>query len=80
MTTISISMRQTVTVPDGAVVEVSPSGETTGIRLGDGRLVKPWMTLELHDGRGNTSDLGCDELEALDIEVAEDLVRAITTN
>lgn len=55
-------------VPGSASIYITPIGTIGGIRLADGRLVRPWMTWELEEVDGTHRDLTHDDLVALGFE------------
>lgn len=52
-------------VPGDASIEITPVGTIGGIKLADGRLVRPWITWEIQEADGTNRDLTFDELSAL---------------
>ena len=52
-------------VPGNATIEITPIGTIGGIKLADGRVVRPWITWEIQEADGTNRDLTFDELSAL---------------
>jgi len=52
-------------VPGDASIDITPIGTIGGIKLADGRLVRPWITWEIEETDGTHRDLTFDELSAL---------------
>lgn len=67
MTTITaiIDVREHTGVPGNATIKLTPIGTIGGIRLADGRHVRPWITWELEEADGTHRDLTFDELSEL---------------
>ncbi|MGB3472105.1 MAG: hypothetical protein WBA51_14900 [Erythrobacter sp.] len=67
MTTITaiIDVREHTAVPGNASIELTPIGTIGGIKLADGRLVRPWLNWEIEDFDGTHRDLTFDELSEL---------------
>lgn len=68
MAIIEITVTERIEIPDDAEIEYAPTGVASGVRLKDGRLVKPWIALELQaEDDGEAHDMSWDETEALGI-------------
>ena len=52
-------------VPGDASIDITPIGTIGGIKLADGRLVRPRLTWEIEETDGTHRDLTFDELSAL---------------
>lgn len=76
MAEMRITVSEIIEVPEGAEIAYAPTGLVSGIRLADGRVLKPWITYELEED-GEASDLGHDELTALGLDTGHDLERSI---
>jgi len=63
--TAIIDVREHTGVPGNATIELTPIGTIGGIRLADGRRVRPWITWELEEADGTHRDLTFDELSEL---------------
>lgn len=77
MTELSVTLQEKVSFPDGSTIEYAVTGNVSGVRLKDGRLVKPWICYEIEEDDGSTHDLRQDEMTALDIDAGLDLIRRI---
>lgn len=76
MKTIEITVRERIDVPDDASLEYAATGFACGIRLADGRIVKPWIALEIEeDDEGH--DMTSDELRAIGIDRDLDFERTL---
>ena len=75
---IDITLMTRIAIPDGSAVELSKlSGEAIGFRLPCGRIVRPWVSLEIEED--DPHDLAPAELDALGIgDPDEDLQRLIS--
>lgn len=67
MTTITaiVEVSEHTGVPGSASIDMTPVGTIGGIRLGDGRLVRPWITWEIEEADGSHRDLDHEELVEL---------------
>ena len=45
----SVSVTDVIGIPATATIAHSPNGNICGLRLADGRLVRPWITWEIED-------------------------------
>lgn len=61
----SVSVTDVIGIPATATIAHSPNGNTCGLRLADGRLVRPWITWEIEDAGENHRELDHDDLLAL---------------
>jgi hypothetical protein len=76
MAMMRITVSEMVEVPDDAEILHAPTGVVSGLRLADGRVVKPWLSYEMEEG-DDASDLSHDEMLALGIDVGLDIERTI---
>ena len=76
MAKLRVTVSEIIEVPDDAEIEYAPTGAACGIRLADGRIVKPWLTYEMEED-GEASDLSNDELQALGFDPGVDIERSI---
>jgi len=67
MKTIEITVMERIDVPDDAVLEYASTGNACGIRLADGRVVKPWIALEIEED-DDAHDMTSDEIRAIGID------------
>ena len=63
--TAIIDVRENTGVPGNATIELTTIGTIGGIKLADGRRVRPWITWELEEADGTHRDLTFDELSDL---------------
>ena len=70
MTSIAtiIDVSERIDVPGNATIQLSAMGNVAGIRLSDGRLVRPWVTWEIEEADGTHRELAHDELVGLGFE------------
>ena len=69
MERLSVSVSEEIMVPEGCKIELAPTGAVSGIRLPNGKLLKPWVTYELHDDAADDDpvDQTYDDLCALGV-------------
>lgn len=78
MAVLEITVTERIEFPDDAEIEYAPTGVASGVRLSDGRLVKPWVALELETEDGSDAhDMSGDEVEALGLGRDIDFERTI---
>lgn len=77
MAFITITLTETIEIPDDAEISTAPAGAINGFMLSDGRLVRPWIVYEIEEEDGSVRDLGTDELQSLDIGEPDDTSRHI---
>lgn len=63
--TAIVEVREHTGVPGSATIELTAIGTIGGIKLADGRVVRPWITWEIEEADGTHRDLAFDELSAL---------------
>ncbi len=76
MAFVRVTVSEVIEIPEGAEVDYSPIGAVCGIRMADGRVVKPWITYEIEED-GQAADLTHDELQALGFDPGGDIERTI---
>lgn len=76
MARVRVTMSEIIEIPDDAEIEYAPTGVVSGIRLADGRTLKPWITYEIEEDE-EASDLSHDELIALGVDQGLDIERTI---
>lgn len=80
MRMLTITVTERIQVPDDAEINIAPSGMASGIRLADGRIVKPWICYELEtqiDGEDEHHDMDPDELSSIGFETNIEMERTI---
>ena len=63
--TAIIDVSEHTGVPGNATIEITPIGTIGGIKLADGRVLRPWITWEIEETDGTHRDLTFDELSEL---------------
>lgn len=79
MKRIRITLVEEIEVPDHVSIETNEHGVTTGLRLKDGRLIRPWVGYEIEpvDG-GYNETIHYYDLIQLDIVTGELVGKSIT--
>lgn len=60
---MTVTVTDTISVPEGSTIEIAPTGITSAIRLPDGTILKPWIIYERDEEENLTDDqlieIGC---------------------
>lgn len=67
-------------VPATAGIALTAIGIQCGMRLADGRLVRPWLIWEIEDANGDHRDMTTDELSMLGLMLGIDITVLIEAN
>lgn len=82
MNILEVTATEEITVPEGSVIVLAPTGIPSGIRLPNGEFLKPWIKWELFpDASGDNDaigDLTDDELIERDVHTGLDFEREIS--
>ena len=61
----AVTVTDRIEIPGDAAKAFAPIGSLCGLRLADGRLVRPWITWEIEEIDGSHRELTHDDLLAL---------------
>ena len=61
----AVTVTDLIGIPNDADEAFTPIGSLCGLRLADGRLVRPWITWEIEEADGSHRELTHDDLLAL---------------
>lgn len=82
MNILEVTATEEISVPEGSVIVLAPTGVVSGIRLPNGQFIKPWIKWELFPDASGAQDaigdLTDDELMARDVHAGLDFEREIS--
>lgn len=63
MVEMTVTVTDSISVPEGSTIEIAPTGMTSAIKLPDGTILKPWIVYERNEDENLTYDqlvqIGC---------------------
>ncbi len=60
-----VGVTDLIEIPASAKIQFAPLGNICGLRLEDGRLLRPWIVWEIEEADGTQRDLSHDDLLVL---------------